>query len=269
MHPILFTLGPVTLYTYGVMLVVAFLTSTWLAVRAARRLPPQLIAVTPEQLVDFACLVLLGGIVGGRLLYVILSWEFFRRAPQEIPAIWHGGLVWYGGFLGGVFAGWLYIRSKRLVFLRVLDQFIPFLALGHALGRLGCFLNGCCYGKPTDAWCGVTFVGQSERVLPTQLFEAAGLVLLFGLLRRLQQPRYLGRPGWLFGLYLGSYAVLRFFVEFLRGDQPIWWRGLTLPQLMSLVMWLAGCALLVRAMQKGDGAHLPVRRRAGRIRTAS
>ena len=247
MHPILLKLGPVTLYCYGAMLVVAFVVTTWLAARAAHQLPPHLMAISPQQITDFSCWSLLGGIVGGRLLYIMLKWEFFASAPQELPAIWHGGLVWYGGFLGGVLAGWGYIRSQRLSFLRVMDQFIPFLALGHAIGRVGCFLNGCCYGKPTELWCGVTFPGQSARVLPTQLFEAGGLVVLFGVLRRLQQPEWLRRPGWLFGLYLMSYAGLRFIIEFLRGDQPAWWAGLTLQQLISLGVFCAGLGLLTRA----------------------
>ena len=276
MHPILFKLGPVTLYSYGAMLVVAFVVTTWLAARAARGLAPHLVAIAPEQITDFSCWSLLGGILGARLLYIMLKWDFFMSAPQELPAIWHGGLVWYGGFLGGLAAGWGYVRSQRLSFLRVMDQFIPFLALGHAIGRVGCFLNGCCYGKPTELWCGVVFPGQSVRVLPTQLFEAGGLVVLFGVLRRLQSldssrmqsrdslgisphgqargapQRWLRHPGRLFGLYLVSYAAFRFIIEFLRGDQPIWWAGLTLQQLISLGMFVVGLFLLFRVSGLGS-----------------
>ena len=151
MHPIILTLGPLTLYSYGAMLVVAFLASTGLAGLAARRSPAVLAAISADQLVDFACWSLLGGVLGARLFYVALQWQAFLRAPWEIPAIWHGGLVWYGGFLGGTLAGWWYVRAKRLwsppgrvrgatagSFLRVMDQVIPFLALGHAIGRVGC-----------------------------------------------------------------------------------------------------------------------------------
>ena len=246
MHPILLRLGPFTLYSYGVMLVIALATTTWLASRAAGRLPPSLIAITPEQVVDFSCLSLLGGIVGARLLYVVLQWSSFVESPQEIPALWHGGLVWYGGFAGGLLAGWLYVRVKRLVFLRVLDQFIPFLAAGHAIGRLGCFLNGCCYGKLTTAWWGVRFPGQDHAVIPTQLLESAGLCALYLILRRLQQPSPLNTPGRVFGAYLLGYAVLRFLVEFLRGDQAVWWAGFTLQQLVSVGLFVAGGALLLR-----------------------
>lgn len=244
MHPILFSIGPITLHSYGVMFVIAFLVTTWLASRTARRWPPQQVAITAEQLIDFACMALLGGLVGGRLLFVILQWRYFVQSPWEIPAIWQGGLVWYGGFLGGLLAGWLYVRVKRLVFLRVMDQFLPFVALGHAIGRIGCFLNGCCYGRPTASWCGVVFPGHAEPVFPTQLFEAAGLLFLYILLRRLQRPSVLARPGRIFGVYLLGYAALRFGLEFLRGDQHRGWAGLTLPQLISLLVFLIGLGLV-------------------------
>ena len=256
MHPILLKLGPLTLYSYGAMLVVAFLAAAGLAGRTARRsfdsrhgarsgcsLPPALVAINADQLVDFACYSLLGGILGARLLYVFLQWDAFLREPWEIPAIWHGGLVWYGGFLGATLAGWLYARAKQLTFLRVMDQVIPFLALGHAIGRLGCFLNGCCFGKPTDAWCGVVFPGQGVRVYPTQLFESAGLFLLYAVLRSLQRPVMLARPGRLLGWYLLCYGGLRFGIEFFRGDQAVWWAGLTLQQGISLGVMGAGLIL--------------------------
>jgi len=250
MHPILLKLGPVTLYSYGAMLVIAFLAATGLAVRSVRRQPPALAAISAEQLVDFACLSLLGGVLGARLLYVLLQWDLFLRDPWEIPAIWHGGLVWYGGLLGGLLAGWLYARAHGLTLLRVMDQVAPFLALGHAIGRVGCFLNGCCYGKPTTAWCGVVFPEQGVKVYPTQLFESAGLVFLYITLRRLQRPAVLARPGRLFGLYLVSYAGLRFLIEGFRGDQAIWWAGLTLQQWISVGVMGIGMFLLFRVSRE-------------------
>ena len=244
MHPILLTLGPFTLYSYGLMMVIAFATVTWVSARVARSLPAGLRAISAEQLVDFSCYALLGGMLGGRLFYVALRWEEFAAAPGGILAIWRGGLVWYGGFIGGLAAAWWYVRSKRLAFLRVLDQFIPFLALGHALGRIGCFLNGCCYGRPTGAWCGVLLPGHEHRVLPTQLFEALGLLFLYITLRGLQRPAVLKRPGRVFGAYLIGYAILRFFIEGLRGDQPIFWAGFTLQQVISMILLMVGLWLI-------------------------
>ena len=240
MYPIVAKLGPITVYSYGVMMVIAFLTTTYLTQRAALALPAAGRPMSQEQIMDFSCVALLGGLLGGRAFYVALNWQAFAQAPAVIVAIWHGGLVWYRGFVGGITAGWFYTRAKRLAFLRVVDLFIPFLALGHAIGRLGCFLNGCCYGKPTEAWCGVVVPGQAEPVLPTQLFEAAGLCILFLGLKSLQRPSVLSRPGRVLGAYLVSYGILRFLLEPLRGDQPIWWAGFTLQQLISIGMIIIG-----------------------------
>ena len=229
MHPILVKLGPVTLYSYGVMLVLAFVTASWLAVRVTRELPAAQRAIPPERIVDFFSLALVGGLLGARFLYVALYWEVIAAAPLEVVAIWHGGLVWYGGLLRGIVAGVFYARAHRLDGLRVFDQCIPFLVLGHGIGRVGCLLNGCCYSK--------------LAAVPTQPLEALGLLLLYGVLRFLQRPALLQYPGRLFGGYLVGYAVLRFFLEFLRGDQVAWWLGLTLQQVISIGMLLAGVIL--------------------------
>ena len=250
MHPILLRLGPLTPYTYGLMMVVAFASVTWLSTRALNTLPSGMAAITSEQLVDLCCAALLGGIVGGRLFYVVLHWDEFAPAPVEALAIWRGGLVWYGGFLGSLTAGWLYVRAKRLTFLRVADHLMPFIALGHGLGRMGCFFNGCCYGRPTDAWCGVIFPGHDTAVLPTQLFEALGLFFLYIALRRMQQPATLRRPGLVFAAYMIGYAILRFLIEGLRGDQTPFWIGWTLQQVISVGLIAAGVVLL---SQKAKG----------------
>ena len=232
MHPVLCSIGPFTVYTYGVALVIAFLAVTWLSRRAARRLRPEWLAISADGLVDFACWALLGGLIGGRLWYVATNWAFFARAPLEFVALWHGGLVWYGGLLGGLAAGWAYTRAHRLDFLRVMDQFIPFAVLGHAIGRIGCWFNGCCYGKSPQ--------------LPSPLIESLGLVGLFVLLRALQGPILLRHPGRLFGLYLALYAALRFGVEYTRGDHGAVLGGLTVPQIASVALFLTGLALMSR-----------------------
>ncbi len=232
MHPVLVTVGPFTVYTYGALLVAAFLAATGLSRRAARELPPAQRAISSDELVDFTCWTLLGGLIGGRLWYVAANRDFFMRDPLELIALWHGGLVFYGGLLGGLAAGGLYLRSRRLNFLRVMDQFIPFGVLGHAIGRIGCWFNGCCFGK--SPW------------LPSQLIESFGLVMLFVLLRGLQRPSVLRHPGRLFGLYLAGYAALRFGVEYTRGDNAPAAMGLTVPQLVSVALFLAGIALALR-----------------------
>jgi len=248
MHPILLKVGSFTIHSYGVALAIAFLLVVWLARHATARSLQGLVPMTEHALTDWAVWTVVGGIIGGRLFYVLLNWEFYAAQPQEIFALWHGGLVWYGGFLGGMLATRLYLKTHGYPFLRGADQVIPFVAVGHAVGRIGCFANGCCYGIPTTAWFGVQFPDHPHPVVPTQLLESAGLIVLFLLLRRLQTPAVLKRPGTLFGTYLIGYAVLRFLLEFWRGDQPIVWDGLTLHQLISLALLLTGVGLVMRSI---------------------
>lgn len=239
MAPVLFHAGPLTLYSYGLMMALAFGLTTYLAVRASRRLPATVRVLAPDPVIDATCAALFGGIVGGRIFYVILHLGEFARSPLDVFAIWRGGLVWYGGFLGGLAGGWWYARLRRLPFVPVLDQMSPFVALGHGVGRVGCFLNGCCYGATSQAWCAVQFPGLPEPVLPTQLFEAAGLLMLYVVLRSRLGP-WLPIRGRLSGAYCLGYGLLRFGLEFLRGDQTPFFLGLTLQQLISIGMIAAG-----------------------------
>jgi phosphatidylglycerol:prolipoprotein diacylglycerol transferase len=241
MHPILFEFGPITLHSYGIMLLVAFLAVTELVRRTCQQWPSGKRPMTPQQAMDCAYITLLGGILGGRLLYILLYWSFFLASPLEMVAIWHGGLVWYGGFLGGLAAAWLYARSHKLHILKVVDLFIPFIALGHAIGRVGCLLNGCCFGRQSESWCSLQFPAIPYRVVPTQAFESLGLLALFVVLRKLQERRL--DPGRLLGFYLVGYALMRFAIEFGRGDQTAFWLELTLPQYISMGLFIAGCVL--------------------------
>ncbi len=243
MHPILFVLGPVTIYTYGLMLAVAFLIAMTLAAHDVRTSLKGRVPLTDTALLDWGCWVMVGGVVGGRLLYVLLNWDVYRASPLEIAALWHGGLVWYGGLAGGAAAQALFVSRRGLNFLRVTDQVIPVVALGHAIGRLGCFANGCCYGRPTTAWWGVVFPGYLQAVVPTQLLEAIGLVMLFVILRLLQRAAVLRQPGKLFGVYLVGYGLVRWIIEWWRGDQAAVWYGMTLAQLISLALVAIGFGL--------------------------
>lgn len=243
MHPVLFTIGAVTIYTYGAMLAVAFLVALALARHTVRIRLKGLVPLDDAALLDWGVFVMVGGVVGGRLLYVLFNWDVYRAAPLEIFALWHGGLIWYGGLAGAALAQALFVVRRGLNFLRVTDQVIPVVALGHAIGRLGCFANGCCYGKPTTSWWGVVFPGHLEAVVPTQLLEAVGLVMLFVILRILQRAAVLRQPGKLFGVYLVGYGLIRWMIEWWRGDQAAVWVGWTLAQLLSVGLVMAGFVL--------------------------
>ena len=256
MHPILFKFGPVTLYTYGAMLVVAFTVALWVARRIHRRLPDYLRPLTPDQVADLCCLALLGGIAGARAFFVVLHWDFFSAEPRYIPALWQGGLVWYGGMIGSLLAAWIYARLHRVCFLPLLDLFAPVIAIGHAIGRVGCFLNGCCYGEITHAWYGVCLAGEPHKLIPVQLIEAIGLVFLYIALRALQRPNVLRRhPGRVFGCYMAGYAVLRFKLERYRGDQLPIWEALTLQQIVSIAVLLAGLLLILFSLRPARAAR--------------
>ncbi|MBI3319438.1 MAG: prolipoprotein diacylglyceryl transferase, partial [Candidatus Omnitrophica bacterium] len=195
MHPHLLRIGPWSISSYGAMLAVAFLLVVGLLRHATTHVLRGHVPLTEAAVMDWAVWAVMGGILGGRLLYVVLNWEMYRLEPSEIVALWHGGLIWYGGLAGGVLGTAIYLRTHHHPFLRGMDQVIPFIPLGHAIGRIGCFLNGCCYGKPTTAWFGVQFPGHPGPVVPTQLIESAGLVVLFAILWTLQTPARLRRPG--------------------------------------------------------------------------
>jgi len=246
MYPILFQFGPITLYTYGAAMALAFLTTVGLAAHATRHQLKAAVPIAPSLVVDWGCWTMVGGVLGGRLLYVLLNWQLYAVRPVELLALWHGGLVWYGGFLGGLLAQTLFFARRRIPLLAGTDQIIPFVALGHAIGRLGCFANGCCYGKPTEAWYGVWDAARRQMVAPTQLLEAAGLVALYVFLRSRQRPAVLRQPGALFGRYLIGYGALRWLLEWWRADQPLVWGGWTVFQLLSVAAMTAGAALIFR-----------------------
>ena len=254
MHPELCRLGPFAIHTYGVALAAAFLLALTLARQAVRHDLKGLVPMDEPALADWAVWAMGGGILGGRVFYVVLNWDVYAAHPLEIVALWHGGLVWHGGLAGGVIATWGYLRRRGLGFRRGVDQVIPCVVLGHAVGRLGCFANGCCAGLPTHAWWGVQFPGTVERVVPTQLLESASLVILYLLLRAAQRPAILRAPGRLFGIYLVGYGLIRWTVECWRAN-PHLWGGWTLYQFISVGLVLLGVSTRLLSRYEPRSVH--------------
>jgi phosphatidylglycerol:prolipoprotein diacylglycerol transferase len=245
MHPILFTIGPFTLRSYGLMMALGFGAGMLLAsylYRAGR---------DKDAIFDITAWIMIGSIIGARLMYVAVQPAEFVGRPWAVVAVWQGGLVYYGGLIGACVAAWLW-NLRRKAGWDIIDAMTPGLALGQALGRVGCFLNGCCYGRES-ASCGVVFPGVSEHpMLPVQLYEAAACLGLAAALAAWHGRKKF--PGQVFGIYLLAYAALRFSLEFLRGDVE---RGslLGLPwlspgQWTSLLVFGAGLGLLLR-LRKG------------------
>jgi len=237
-YPVLIHLGPLSLHTYGVLVALGAWWGMTLVERRARAR-----GVNPQLTNRLCAQLILAVVVGGRLGFVIQELSYYQRHPWEAIMVWKGGMVFYGGLLVavGIFA-W-FCHRHHLSFWGMADLLAPPVALGHAMGRLGCLFAGCCYGKPTSLPWGVTFTNpQSLAPLgislhPTQLYESLLEFANFLPLNRLEgKPK--GRVALLYGLL---YGVERFGLEFLRGDpRPHVW-GLSLPQVLSAVL-AGGCA---------------------------
>ena len=213
---------------------------------------------------DFSNLVLLlvvSGVVGARIAHVAEYWtaDGFSKDPLSALYVWRGGLVFYGGFVAAAAAFFAWCAAKREHPLAIADILCTALPLGHAFGRVGCFLNGCCWGKVSSSPLAVTFPAgspvwfahpgpgsRSLAVLPTQLFEAAALLAVFAALVAL----YRRRKAFTTAAYLASYGALRFFIEFLRDDErPSAW-GLSSAQIVSLALVAAGAAVFAWSMRR-------------------
>jgi phosphatidylglycerol---prolipoprotein diacylglyceryl transferase len=243
MHPILLKIGSVEIRWYGVMIALAFLTGTFLGVREARRK-----GYDPELIYDLLFYVMIAGIVGARLYYVMVSNPgYFVRHPLDIVAIWRGGLALHGGLIGGLLAGIWFCRKRHLAFWSFADLLTPSIMLGQAVGRGACTLNGCSYGKPTTLPWAVTFTDPAAQaphnipLHPTQFYEMATDILIFMILWKFRtRTRF---DGQLFLLYAGIYAVARFILEFFRGDSLMVAGLFPVPQVFSVFLFIATLAV--------------------------
>src|SRR5215510_5855356 len=223
MYPRLLELGPITVYTYGVLLAAAYLFGLQLArVRAKER------GLDANRVLDLGIYIIISALVGAKLLLLITDFKSFTADPKELLTLARSGGVFYGGLILAVIVALWYIRRAGLPLWTTCDVFAPGIALGHVVGRFGCLFAGCCYGKPTTRPWGITFtdpfaaanVGTPLNVplLPTQLYEAGAELLILILLLTTERK---GRsyPGRTFWLYMLLYAVSRFIIEFFRGDE--------------------------------------------------
>jgi len=228
MNPQICKIGPFTIYSYGLMLVVAFFVSCALASRQAKKEN-----INPDTVMNMAFLAFVTGIVGARLFYVIENLHYYSKHPVEIVMLQHGGLSWFGGLILGGALSLVYLKYKRLPIFKMMDLIAPFVALAQSIGRIGCLLNGCCFGKVSEH--GIYFPAQELVLIPTQLYSSLLLILIFIILRFLQDKPH--KVGSIFFSYLLLYSLKRFFVEFWRADNEIILMGLTLFQILSAIMF--------------------------------
>lgn len=246
MHPIAFQFGPLTVHWYGIMMAIAFIAGIWTASRRGMRE-----GIQSEKILDIGPWLIVGTIVGARALHVATYWneEFAGKPIWEIFAVWHGGLVFYGGLIGATLAGILYARLKHIALWKLADVLAPSIALGYVFGRIGCLLNGCCYGRECSLPWAIHFPPGHETyptgVHPTQIYDSLlNLVLYFGLAWLYRRKKF---DGQVFAAYLLCYAVTRSIVESFRGDySPVHIHGvlhLTPAQLVSIGIFAVGVGL--------------------------
>jgi phosphatidylglycerol:prolipoprotein diacylglycerol transferase len=260
MFPELFHVGRFFLPTYGLLVATGVLVGLWISVRNSARQ-----GIDPDKAWNLGILVVLAGILGAKILYIVVDWNYYASHPREIFSLGtlQAGGVFSGGFLAALVVAAWYMRKHRLPTLATCDAFAPGLALGHAIGRVGCFAAGCCYGKHTDHFWGVTFTNplanlRSSTPLnvplePTQLFESAVELANFFILMWLLKRRVF--DGQVIGAYLFLYGVARFFLEFLRDDPGrgvVFGGAMSGTQLISIFLVISGGLIWwIRPAMKG------------------
>src|SRR5512132_4295618 len=250
MYPRLFELGPITVYTYGVLLAAAYLLGLQLArIRARKR------GLDQNRILALGIYIIISAIIGAKLLLLITDFNTFTANPRELLTLARSGGVFYGGLILAVAVALWYIRKIGLPLWTTCDVFAPGVALGHVIGRFGCLFAGCCYGKPTTLPWGITFtdpfaaanVGTPLGVAlhPTQLYEAgAELLILIVLLVTERKGRpFAGRTFW---LYMLLYAISRFIIEFYRGDDRGTVGMFSTSQFISIILAPLAIVMLVR-----------------------
>ena len=252
MDPVAFTLGSLSIRWYGIMAACGFLSGVTVA-----RFNAKLLGIKEDYVTDLTVCAIVSGIIGARLFYVIQFWhrDGFDENFMRVFRIDNGGLVYYGGFLLAVVATYGYCRFRKIALLNVMDLLAPAMACGHIFGRIGCFINGCCYGAACgDAWpLGVHPKGVEAvadlRVHPVQLYESAANAVIFVVLFTLLRKRIFGQGG-IVGLYFLCYAATRFLLEFLRGDHRDFLLWFTPAQSIGLVLMPIGAWLVWRSLKK-------------------
>jgi len=229
MHPYLIQLGNFKIPTYGFMIALGYLTAMSYILKKIKKEN-----IDRKLMIDIVFYTVLSGIIGGKILYIITFWSYFGdNIGEKIKNIFTfdtltSGFVFYGGFITAIITLYIFTKIKNIKFLKLADIISPASALAHAIGRIGCFSAGCCHGKPTQSICGVIFSNPQSLVKkeylnipihPTQLYESFGNLLIFLLLNFISSKKYFKKNGYIFFSYLISYSILRFIIEFYRGDE--------------------------------------------------
>ncbi len=269
MFPVIFRIGDFPITSFGLMMFLSFISGSWIMAKQLRRYD-----MDPELAWDILAWVAIAGILGAKAYYLALHWPDLVAHPlRELTS--RGGLVWYGGLIGGVAALYFQVKARKLPIATMYDTTAPALALAYAVGRMGCFLVGDDYGVYTSSWVGIAFplgsppstagylrsVGDPGvpanlpdkavvPVHPTQLYEIGLALIMFAILWRLGARRL--KAGQLFAVFMGLYGVERFLIEFVRakGDRIV--LGLSTSQAASIILLVLAAFLWYRQSRKPD-----------------
>ncbi len=250
MHPILFEVGTWPVYSYGVLLAVAYLAALQLAVIRARR-----IGVDGSKIMDLGIYLIIAALVGAKLMLIAVDFRYFVAQPREMLSLVRAGGVFYGGLIAALLVAIWLVRRYNLALWTTADLFAPGIALGHVIGRFGCLMAGCCYGRPTSVPWAITFTNPEAAanvgtplgvpLHPTQLYDAGAelAILLLLLFTERRGKAFSGRTFW---LYVLLYGISRFIIEFFRGDDRGVILGVSTSQFVSLIAVPVALVMLLR-----------------------
>ncbi len=240
MFPDIISIGPLTLHTYGLFVAVGFFVGIIITTRLGKDE-----GFNPQQIMDMGFFIILSAIIGSRVLYVLINASYFVKEPLGIFKIWQGGLVFSGGVICVVLTMIWYVKRHNLPLGKTADLWAPAIAIGQCIGRIGCFMAGCCYGKPTDLSWGVTFTHPNSLcplnvpLHPTQLYSSISSFIIFLVMMLLYSKKKF--EGQVFLWFLILHSTARLVLERFRGDD----RGLLLNSNMSMTQFVAILILII------------------------
>ena len=239
MFPDLLSIGSLTIHTYGLFVAIGFTIALLVTIGIGKR-----IGISPQQVMDMGFIMILCAIIGSRLMYILMNFSYYKHHPMDSLKIWQGGLVFSGGLIAIVFVMIWYLKRHHLAFWRIGDLWAPAASIGQSIGRIGCFMAGCCYGKPTDLKWGMVFTHPDSLaplnipIHPTQLYAAVIGFIIFLVLMALNARKKF--EGQVFLWFLILHSTQRLLVERFRGDD----RGLIPGSEMSITQLVAVLVLL-------------------------
>ncbi|MDQ7032427.1 MAG: prolipoprotein diacylglyceryl transferase [Desulfonauticus sp.] len=252
MHPILVKIGPITIYSYGFFIASAVLLALAITSREAKKRGLNHVLTS-----ELGFYVLVGGFIGARLFYILICWDYFLKHPLEMFMFWKGGLVFLGGAIGGAISSFWFFKRYQQPFWPWADCVAPGIAMGQAVGRMGCLCAGCCYGKPTTVPWAITFTNPKSLaplyvpLHPTQIYHSLAGLITFIILMLARKKLNTGQ---MFGLFLVLYAIFRFNIEFFRGDYRGWIGPLSATQVVAFFVFWIGLIILWHRRKSRRGA---------------